>query len=120
MRIDRIMVSLLALSLLAACGGGGDSEAGSGVAPDAKWTAYERDADYPATASMPAEYITMSDGVKLSAQVMLPADADGNAIDGPLPVILTQTGYNKSASGFVDGFAFNSFLVEHGLSLIHI
>ncbi len=120
MRIDRIMVSLLALSLLAACGGGGDSEAGSGVAPDAKWTAYERDADYPATARMPAEYITMSDGVKLSAQVMLPADADGNAIDGPLPVILTQTGYNKSASGFVDGFAFNSFLVEHGYAHVAV
>ncbi|MEC9356250.1 MAG: CocE/NonD family hydrolase [Pseudomonadota bacterium] len=121
MRIDRIMVSLLTLALLAACGGGGaDSDASSGVVTNAKWTAYEREADYSATVRLPAEYITMSDGVKLSAQVMLPADADGNAIDAPLPVILTQTGYNKSASGFVDGFAFNSFLVEHGYAHVAV
>lgn len=97
----------------------GTGSAGSGGAA-AKWIDYQRDDDYPNTVRLPAEYIPMSDGVLLSAQVMLPADADGNAVEGPLPVVLTQTGYNKSASGYVDGFAFNSDLVRHGYAHVAV
>jgi putative CocE/NonD family hydrolase len=118
------MLAAICVLGLSACGGGGDAADGvagsGGASASAKWIDYQRVEDYPNTARMPAEYITMSDGVLLSAQVMLPADADGNAIEGPLPVILTQTGYNKSASGFVDGFAFNTSLVKHGYAHVAV
>ncbi len=111
---------------LSACGSsetgvdsGGNQGSGGGSAA-AKWTDYQRVEDYPNTVRMPAEYITMSDGTLLSAQVMMPADADGNAVTGPLPVVLTQTGYNKSASGYVDGFAFNTTLVKHGYAHVAV
>src|SRR5512144_339504 len=41
--------------------------------------------------------ITMSDGVKLYANVYRPAKADGSPASGRFPVIVTQTPYNKSA-----------------------
>lgn len=120
-----LALRLLALSLpvaVTACSGGGD-DAPANTAPPAMaadWFDYSPTPAYDGTTRLPAEYITMSDGTKLSAQVMLPTDDDGNAIEGPLPVILTQTGYNKSASGYVEGFAFNSFLVEHGYAHVTV
>ena len=46
--------------------------------------------------------IPMSDGVKLRADLTLPADADGNAISTKVPVVVTITAYNKTviAGGF--------------------
>ncbi|HLN79179.1 MAG TPA: CocE/NonD family hydrolase [Nocardioidaceae bacterium] len=55
--------------------------------------------------------ITMSDGVKLYANVYRPARADGSPASGRFPVIVTQTPYNKSAPQL--GFR-NDYLVEHG------
>jgi putative CocE/NonD family hydrolase len=55
--------------------------------------------------------ITMSDGVKLYANVYRPAKADGSPAPGRFPVILTQTPYNKSAPQL--GFR-NDYLVQHG------
>lgn len=41
--------------------------------------------------------ITMSDGVRLNADVLRPARADGTPAPGRFPVLLTQTPYNKNA-----------------------
>lgn len=112
MRWNRALASLAALLLLVGCDS--SEEPPPAVETDAKWFSYDRAEEYPGTTTLPAEYITMSDGVKIAIQVMVPADADGNAVAGPFPVLLTQTGYNKSASGYVDGIAFNRFLVRHG------
>src|SRR3546814_8485446 len=61
---------------------------------DAVWSDYEPAPLYAGSKSLPLQYITMRDGVQLAAYVTVPADADGNAIDTPLPVVLVQTSYN--------------------------
>ena len=57
---------------------------------------YERDEEYPATVSLPMQYITASSGKKLAVHVTLPASKEGVAANGPFPVILVQTGYNMT------------------------
>ena len=57
---------------------------------------YQRDEEYPNTVNLPQQLITMRDGIRLAATVTLPADENGNAIDGPFPVIATFTGYNQA------------------------
>jgi putative CocE/NonD family hydrolase len=68
----------------------------------------------------PAEYgvaketnvpITMSDGVRLFADVLRPAGPDGTPADGRFPVILTQTPYNKNSPQL--NFQ-NDYLVQRG------
>lgn len=46
--------------------------------------------------------VPMSDGVKLRADLTLPADGNGKAITTPVPVVVTITAYNKTviAGGF--------------------
>ncbi len=44
--------------------------------------------------------ITMSDGTVLRANLTRPVDADGAAVDEPLPVIVTITAYNKNAQQY--------------------
>jgi hypothetical protein len=97
--------------VLTACGGGGSSADTGGATGAAKWFTYERAEDYPGVVQQTGAKIAMDDGVQLSATVTLPADADGNAVATPLPVILTQTGYNKSIPAIP---AYNEFLVRHG------
>ena len=120
--LRRAIGASLVVLLLQACGSGSPdgvpADSGSGVA--AKWADYTPAETYAKTARLPAQMITMSDGTRLSVQVMLPADAEGHAITTPLPVILTQTGYNKSASGYIDGFAFNPFFVRHGYAHVAV
>src|SRR3954464_13079548 len=55
--------------------------------------------------------VTMSDGVVLRVNVYRPARADGSPVQRRLPVILTQTPYNKSAPQL--SFR-NDYLVSHG------
>ena len=55
--------------------------------------------------------ITMSDGVRLYADVLRPALKDGSPAPGRFPVVLTQTPYNKSAPQL--NFE-NDYLVERG------
>lgn len=62
----------------------------------AVWSSYEPPSQYP-NISTSEHTITMEDGVELAVTVGVPADADGNAVQGPLPTILTMTGYNKLA-----------------------
>lgn len=82
---------------------------------------YDRAGDYPGTTQLPEQKIEMSDGVLLSVKVALPADASGTAVDTPLPVILTQTGYNKSAASVIPAFpTFNNFLVQRGYAHVAV
>src|SRR5205823_1733167 len=64
---------------------------------------------YPATVTTRDLRISMSDGIKLTADVTFPAGSDGKAIAGQFPVVLTQTPYNKNGISFAAGS-----LVEHG------
>ena len=75
----------------------------------AVWTA--RPAQYPKVAVERDVPIKMSDGVTLFANVIHPADASGVAVPGRFPVLLTQTPYNKLATGlnFED-----DYLVQRG------
>ncbi|WP_436286644.1 CocE/NonD family hydrolase [Solimonas terrae] len=81
----------------------------------ATWSDYDPATLYPGTKTLPLQYITMRDGVKLAAYVTVPADADGNAIDTPLPVVLVQTSYNGAAGSAVPAIGgADSYIVEHG------
>ncbi|SEQ32587.1 hypothetical protein SAMN04488038_105241 [Solimonas aquatica] len=117
---SRALLSLLLALSLGACGVQSSSPGVDSTSPRAAQWQYTRAEEYPNTAKLPAQYIRMSDGVQLSVQVMLPADAEGKAVSTPLPVVLTQTGYNKSASGAIDDFAFNSFFVRHGYAHVAV
>lgn len=82
---------------------------------DAVWTDYDPAPLYPDSKSLPLQYITMRDGVKLAAYVTLPADADGNAIDTPLPVVLVQTSYNGAAGSVVKAIGgADPYITSHG------
>ena len=65
--------------------------------------------------------VTMEDGTVLRTDVSFPVDrATGEPAAGPFPVILTQTPYGKTISGYVRGLAgaANPYLVERGY--IHV
>lgn len=79
--------------------------------------AYQREADYPTTVTLPQQLITMRDGIRLAASVTLPADANGNAIDGQFPVIATFTGYNQFYSA---GIFADTALVQRGYAYITV
>ncbi|MGB1467052.1 MAG: CocE/NonD family hydrolase, partial [Alcanivorax nanhaiticus] len=89
------------------------SEQANLIWPDA----YQRAQDYPNTVTLPQKLITMRDGIRLAATVTLPADAAGNPINQPLPVIATFTGYNQfySAGAFAD-----NELVQRGYAYITV
>jgi putative CocE/NonD family hydrolase len=83
--------------------------AGLALAPAAHaWTA--RPATYGVVKQTNVP-ITMSDGVRLYADVVRPALKDGTVAPGRFPVVLTQTPYNKSAPQL--NFE-NDYLVERG------
>lgn len=116
-------VLLAAASVLAACGGGttgsaaGAGDGTGGGTGKAAWFSYARAVDAPGTVALTGLKITMRDGAQLSASVALPADAAGQALPGPFPVILTQTGYNKSIPAIP---ASNAFLVQRGYAHVSV
>lgn len=57
-----------------------------------------RPATHPGTVTRTDLAIPMDDGVVLRGDLTLPADADGRAVKGRFPVIVTITAYNKSAT----------------------
>ena len=75
-----------------------------GAAPAATTTpAWKpRPAQYTRTSTVKDLAIPMSDGVKLRADLTLPANADGTPIGAKVPVVVTITAYNKTviAGGF--------------------
>lgn len=111
----RLWVAMMALGL-AACGGSSESPS-AGADGGAKWFTYERPEAYPGVAQLRGLKITMADGIELSASVALPADANGNPVTTPLPVILTQTGYNKSIPAIP---ASNDYLVKRGYAHLSV
>ncbi len=105
----------LSLTLLAACTGSSDPVGGSSasgwtsygtdVTPSAansvrsqpssaKWVDYNPPSQFPKMTRTDSQ-VAMSDGVKLTVSLVMPADAAGKVAPGPLPTILQVTGYNK-------------------------
>jgi uncharacterized protein len=91
---------------------------------NAQWVDYNPPALYPNTVTEPLQYITMPDGTQLATYVTLPADANGNAIQGTFPTVLVQTSYNGGASqleGSTVGSALGGadpYMVEHGYATV--
>ena len=113
-------LAILPLWLAASLGGCGDSGAPTGAAPpitpppvvsEARWLPYERPESFAGVAEQTGLQIVMRDGTRLSANLLQPALADGTAAPGPFPVILTQTGYNKSVPVFQTS---NEYFVRRG------
>ena len=115
-KILRLWAATMVLGL-AACGDGSDAPAPVGDGGGAKWFTYERAEAYPGVAQISGLKITMADGIELSASVALPADASGNTVEQPFPVILTQTGYNKSVPAIP---ASNDYLVKRGYAHLSV
>src|SRR6478735_5079824 len=80
-----------------------------------------RPATYPGTVTQKDLAIPMSDGTVLRGDLTLPADADGRAVEGRFPVIVTITAYNKATGGF-GGLAGggSSFLVQRGYAQLTV
>ncbi|HSW14847.1 MAG TPA: CocE/NonD family hydrolase [Solimonas sp.] len=120
--------ALAVLLSLTACSGGSDSiddgaggGGSSGGSANAKWFDYERAEQYPGMQQLPEQRIPMSDGVELSVRVALPVDANGDVVETPMPVILTQTGYNKSLATVIPAFpTFNSYFVQRGYAHVAV
>ena len=104
------------VAVLAACSGSDQGAAGQPTI-DARWTAYERPVEYPGSVTLPAEPITMRDGVRLATAVRLPAGEDGEPAAGPFPVLVTLTGYNRGIPAIP---AFNNYLVERGYAHVSV
>ena len=126
-RLHALPFALCAL-LVTACGSSLPGSVASpvnesaGVTPaKAQWFTYERAADYPGMVTVTGLQIPMSDGINLSASVALPADDAGTAVPERFPVVLTQTGYNKSLASSVPAFpTFNSYLVQRGYAHVAV
>ena len=86
------------------------------------WT--PRPAQYAGTTLTRDIAITMSDGVKLRADLKRPTGPDGKAIETPVPVVVTITAYNKSVIG--NGFgstlagADPDYLVKRGYAQLTV
>jgi uncharacterized protein len=104
---------IASLCAVAGCGSSGTAPVGSGG--ELRWFVYERDAEHPATLTERGQTITLRDGVRLSVNLMYPAGTEGVRAPGRFPVILTQTGYNKSVPVFRTS---NAYFVQRGY--IHV
>jgi putative CocE/NonD family hydrolase len=91
----------------------------AGPRPQAAWK--PRPARYPGTVTRSDIPITMSDGTVLRGDLTLPADASGRAVTKRLPVIVTITAYNKSATAgtsLIGGST--SYLVQRGYAQLTV
>lgn len=84
----------------------------------AAWSDYNPAQKYPGTVTLPQQYITMPDGVKLAASITLPADANGNPVNGPLPTVLVLTAYNAAVYDTVLGGNVDPYIVQHGYATV--
>jgi putative CocE/NonD family hydrolase len=71
--------------------------------PGAAWKDYSRAEQYPNAITLPLQFITLSSGKKLAVLVSVPADANGKAVPGSFPVILTQTAYRIDMGQLIGG-----------------
>lgn len=91
------------------------------VAAGPAWT--PRAEQYPGTVTRTDLEIPMSDGVVLRGDLTLPAGADGVAVPGRWPVVVTITAYNKSAiGGALGGLAGgdSGYLVKRGYAQLTV
>jgi hypothetical protein len=102
---------------LAACAQGSPPPRSSPIQSAKAWPPYERAETHPGTARIAGLWIPLRDGVRLSASVLLPADAGGVAAPGPFPAILTQTGYNKGLPLFATS---NPYFVRRGYAHVSV
>lgn len=121
---DQVVTGLLIClgAMLTACGGSSSSGQtttanDTGSAETRGWQPYERPQEFSAMVTLHREFIEMRDGVRLSAHITLPADEAGNPVETPLPVILTQTGYNSSTGGVT---AANPYFVQRGYAQVYV
>jgi len=88
----------------------------------AGWT--PRPEDYPKTVTQKDLAIPMDDGTILRGDLTLPADADGNAIGGRFPVVVTITAYNKTDTGMPEAASLAgadpSYLVKRGYAQLTV
>ncbi len=110
---------LLTCTALSACNGAGrgapaSSQPGSNA--NLQWKDYSRDEEYTELATQTG-YIPLRDGVELFYSVAQPADAEGNALPGPFPTILTQTGYNVDVPVIP---AVNEYFVRRGYAHVSV
>ncbi|MDQ1105749.1 CocE/NonD family hydrolase [Nocardioides zeae] len=83
------------------------------------WT--PRPADYPGTVTQRDLQIPMSDGTVLRGDLVLPGDADGVAVPGRFPVVVTITAYNKTASASTDLMGGGpEYLVQRGYAQLTV
>lgn len=100
---------------------GGETDPGEGNDPGIDY-AYYREAAYPRAVNLPLNFITTAKGKKLSVRVTVPADENGEPIQGTFPAVLVQSGYNTNllsqmfmgVPGNVMLGASDSFLVRRG------
>ena len=92
------------------------------AAPAARKAWSPRPESYPATATRTDLAIPMSDGVVLRGDLVLPAGADGRAVRGRFPVIVTITAYNKTALSSGGGLAGAppAYLVQRGYAQLTV
>ncbi|MSZ76200.1 MAG: CocE/NonD family hydrolase, partial [Actinobacteria bacterium] len=69
--------------------------AAAGAGPAARGTWKPRAEQYPGSVMVSDLAIPVSDGTVLRGDLVLPADASGQAVDKRFPVIVTITAYNK-------------------------
>ena len=116
----RFCLALLAALLVSACGSDSDSDntinGGSNNRVSQSWVPYEREEEYPGIATETGT-IEMRDGVQLFYSLARPADAAGNPVEGALPTILTQTGYNAGIPAIP---ASNEYLVKRGYAHVSL
>ena len=114
----RALVSAVLLAVLSGCGdstslqGGttGDPDGGIAASCRGPFTAYEPPVVSRRETVLSNIKVAMSDGTLIALDVHLPAD-----LDGPLPTIVSITGYGKS--GPVATFENDGF-TDHGYALV--
>ncbi len=108
--------------ILSACGSNDTPSNGGGggdiASSNSSWAAssYEREELYP-NISTTFGSIEMRDGVKLAYSVAVPADENGNPVEGPFPTVLTQTGYNIGIPAVP---ASNEYLIKRGYAHLSV
>lgn len=77
---------------------------------------------YPKTTLVTEVPIPMDDGVVLRGDLLLPADAEGKAINKKFPVITTITAYNKGVQQYAGGLAggLPDYLVKRGYAQLTV
>ncbi len=88
---------------------------------DGAWKGYWRGEDYPNVKDLGLQFITLKSGQKLGVLVSVPADAQGDAVAGTFPAILTQTAYRADVGDLLGSILpFGATLVVGGADPVMI